>query len=198
MKMKFPHLVLLFGLIILAHQAKALDTLTISQNPFPDSTHITIYNLSNDTVTLKVYNRWGNVVATFFEDSVLSGDITVTFDATALKAGIYLAFLSVNSEKDTRKLFKTQNPTGLKKIGNETNAIKIYPNPTTDLLSIFSETNIQKVELYGINGKLVLSQTKFNIQKNISLKNLDNGTYLLHIITTDNKTVVQKLVKNSP
>ncbi len=72
------------------------------------------------------------------------------------------------------------------KIGKE-GKIKLFPNPTKDVLTIFCETNLEgkKIEIVNTFGQVVLTQNafeghSFNIQK------LANGVYFLK---TDNNIV---------
>ncbi len=70
----------------------------------------------------------------------------------------------------------------------------IYPNPTTDYISIKNNfTGLDKLEILDITGKNVL--TKNNCEgNNIDISNLKSGVYNI-IITSDNKTYVNKFVK---
>ncbi len=72
----------------------------------------------------------------------------------------------------------------------------IYPNPTSDILTIKSISNIEKLMLYDSLGKLVLefnaSNQAFNNQLNIS--SLNRGVYNLKI-KTGLGVEIQKIVK---
>ena len=68
--------------------------------------------------------------------------------------------------------------------------ITIYPNPTSGLLVIKSNT-FQQVEMYTINGILIKSTTK----NEIDMSQYSKGIYLAKIIT-DKGTAVKKIVLN--
>ena len=69
--------------------------------------------------------------------------------------------------------------------------ISIYPNPTNDKLFIQGLSSSSKVLIYNVLGKLVLSQT---ISKEIDVKQLSKGIYILKIIDEQNATT-RKFIK---
>jgi surface protein len=70
--------------------------------------------------------------------------------------------------------------------------ISIYPNPTNDKLFIQGLSDATKVSIYNVLGKLVLSQT---ISKEIDVKQLSKGVYILKIIDGQKETV-RKFIKD--
>ncbi len=80
-------------------------------------------------------------------------------------------------------------PAGIEEITTETT---IYPNPATDQITINSTDNVQRVEIYNMQGQLVKAET--GAVNNISVKDLANGMYTLKL-TTDNGTSIHKIVK---
>jgi hypothetical protein len=184
MRISFWILILIFSLF-LQNVKGQVDTLTASLNPFPTSTDLTIHNLTNDTVSFKIYNSTGLIVADFFESNVLTGTITVTFDADTLPNGVYFAILTKNSENRVLKLVKDPNATGLifNSTNLETEIIQIYPNPAVNLLSISTGLKITELKIFNSSGKLL--QSTNGEQKTIDLTNLDSGFYLLFLKTED-------------
>ena len=72
----------------------------------------------------------------------------------------------------------------------------IYPNPATNLLNISAKGgSFDKVELYGVDGKLVLKRTGQNLSL-IDLESIDKGTYLLKIFNENNLLKTKKVVKH--
>lgn len=68
-----------------------------------------------------------------------------------------------------------------------------FINPVEDFININSEAEIDKVEVYNMTGVLVL-ETKTDT-KNIDIKNLSQGIYLLAVYSGDNKSVKKLIVK---
>ena len=71
--------------------------------------------------------------------------------------------------------------------------VKVYPNPTTDILNISSERKITKTEVFSLLGKRILSDKSG--QANIDIANLDPGTYIIQVHTLSGVTS-SKFVKN--
>ena len=74
---------------------------------------------------------------------------------------------------------------------NELSSIKIYPNPTKDIINIKSKTLIDKIEIYNVLGGLVLN--KYN-SKNVDLRNIPSGLYMLKIHVS-NTILSKKIMK---
>jgi hypothetical protein len=64
-----------------------------------------------------------------------------------------------------------------------TNTITVFPNPTTDFLTIqnSSNTQIDKIIVSDISGKTVLQQNQNASQVNV--QNLSKGMYLLQVVS---------------
>ena len=70
------------------------------------------------------------------------------------------------------------------------NDINIFPNPCNDFINIETETKIENINIFDINGRLVLTK-KYNssIQKNyeIDCSGLKQGIYYLNIMANNKK-----------
>lgn len=72
--------------------------------------------------------------------------------------------------------------------------LEIYPNPVKDKLHIKWNTNIQKIDVLGADGRLY-SKIKWNSNSDtINLSHLPKGVYVLRI-WTDNEVVTRKILK---
>lgn len=69
-------------------------------------------------------------------------------------------------------------------------AISVYPNPATDIINVNSTIDINKIELFDLLGKQVIS-TKETEQINVS--NLPVGVYLLKAFSK-NGTITKKII----
>lgn len=94
------------------------------------------------------------------------------------------AVLNANSMK------VTDLATGISE-NNETGTA-IYPNPATDVLNIISENNINKVEIFNVQGQLVKAANG-NVNS-LSISDMNNGIYFVRV-TTDKGTATHKLIK---
>ena len=70
--------------------------------------------------------------------------------------------------------------------------VNIYPNPTSNLLSIETELDINEINIIDITGKMIIT-TKQNTNT-INVVDLSNGIYFIKLIT-DEKTIIKKIVK---
>jgi hypothetical protein len=77
-------------------------------NPFNPTTQIE-YSVPRDGhVLLKVYNAFGQEVATIFDGVQKAGNYVATFNATALTSGVYLYRLQSGNVSITKKLVLTR------------------------------------------------------------------------------------------
>ncbi len=82
---------------------------------------------------------------------------------------------------------------------SENTAFNLYPNPASDIVT-FNTDNINNASLtlniYNIIGKLIRTETLLKIQKQISVKDLNTGIYMVEIKSADwskkQKLVIQK------
>jgi hypothetical protein len=77
----------------------------------------------------------------------------------------------------------------------QSNAIKVYPNPTDGMVSISSgQSTIRSVSVYSNTGQ-VLNTYQFNAKEvSVNMKHLAAGTYFIKTIT-DSGTTTEKVIK---
>ena len=84
---------------------------------------------------------------------------------------------------------------GIDEILDKEQQIKVFPNPTTDLLSIESQEIITSLKLFDLKGKM-LSEIRPNTNKaTLQLGNYSQGIYILHILT-GKENAIRKIVKD--
>lgn len=72
----------------------------------------------------------------------------------------------------------------------------IFPNPTSDNLNVSLENEIQQVEIYSLDGKLIQSYEKIDANFiSIDMNQYKPGIYLFSIMSED-QTIVEKVVKD--
>lgn len=75
---------------------------------------------------------------------------------------------------------------------NSDNNIKVFPNPSSTIFKIVSDTNIDKTTIFDTLGKEILTQTQNNSEVNI--EKLSKGMYIIEI-TSENEKIYKKLIK---
>ena len=68
---------------------------------------------------------------------------------------------------------------------------KVFPNPTNDIIQISSNEIPQKLSLFGIDGKLILSDQN---SKKLITSDLTNGIYFLHIVLNNGNKYITKII----
>ena len=175
-------LVILFHLLSFIGTAQQVnETLSAYPNPFKDTTEITLENLSNDTVTLAIYDIYGSIVSMPFNSTILSGTVTSTFKADTLPDGMYLVSLLMNQEREAIRIEKSPNPTGVLAISENPEEVILYPNPVMDWLKVSTTERIKQINLYDAQGKLVMKQDA--LLESIYLNSLEAGLYYIQIET---------------
>lgn len=138
-----------------------------------------------------------------------AGSIIMVFDATFIKtvkvdgvaytavAGVVTVSLNAGlhtiTKGDTTNLYYMSvvyTTTGLQ--NTEAAKLILYPNPVSNSLSIFSDTSVEKVEIYSLTGVLV-KLVEANI-KTIDMSHLSNGSYIVKV-STGQGVINQMIIK---
>jgi len=83
---------------------------------------------------------------------------------------------------------------GINENNDESNKLLIYPNPTKGFLNIESDKQIEQIQIYSGNGRLVYDQVHSNYFLKIQLDELQKGLYILRIRDIDGKWENEKLL----
>ena len=79
---------------------------------------------------------------------------------------------------------------------NISEQIKIYPNPTENIINIVAENNvIELLEITNSLGQVVIRKESQNNVLKVDMSKLEHGTYLLHVLSQDtflNKIIIKK------
>jgi len=115
--------------------------------------------------------------------------------------------LSRNIETGIYQILKTTNgggttdnylPAPILKLASieqlEEDGFSVYPNPTSDELTISSIENIIQISLFQLDGKLVESEIEVGLHFKMNLSNLKTGTYIIEL-TTDKGSIRKKINK---
>ncbi|UQB68849.1 T9SS type A sorting domain-containing protein [Epilithonimonas zeae] len=74
---------------------------------------------------------------------------------------------------------------------SKVNDYLVYPNPASDFISFNNAKDIQKVEIYDLSGKLIISSDK---AEKVNVSQLEKGTYVTKL-KMSNETVNSKFIK---
>lgn len=70
--------------------------------------------------------------------------------------------------------------------------VKVYPNPTVDVLKITAKSKVDAVEIFDISGKKIDATVKNN---EVDVRSYAPGTYMINVITKDGKTMTKFIKK---
>jgi hypothetical protein len=196
--MKTNLLVFTFSILVLITRGQTLrDSLIASPNIFSQRTLVSYTIATNDTISINIYNTLGISLVALRTDFVFSAGVyqdSLIMDN--FPDGMYLILM-----KNKRKNLK--NVRVIKAIGtniqkSENNSeVKIYPNPSKDILNVdFGTFETQKIKLNIIDnlGQVVYSLNNANPKEEIDLSFLASGVYYLRIESDDNQKI-KKVIK---
>ncbi len=195
--MKLVKQLIIITLISMCYKSafsQATDSLSLFPNPFGSSATIHFDIVQSDTITLRVFNKVGQTIRTYFQTTVLpSGSYNINLLGDSLADDIYFIKLDVGSKKSLmHKALKVGSTLGIiNPKSNET--ITFYPNPVIDQLTIPINGN-KTIILTDINGKILKTFT--TDQQIISLLDISAGQYLITILSNQNEIItIQKILK---
>ena len=119
-------------------------------------------------------------------NSIINGENSKVFVAS--QVGDYAVIVSNGTCIDTSDCLSITT-VGLNDLGHS--EFQIYPNPTTNWVQIKTEFNVDKIEVYDMNGRLI----KVEHMTSFSTEKWGNGLYILKIKTPEG-VFNAKLIKN--
>ena len=164
--------------------ANGVDPQTVNPELYIDQTTSTINAIGHDWKYFDFYSGWliDENIAYFvktknddyykivFYDFEGSATGTTTFEKT---------LLDIVSTEDLAQNIETT----------------VFPNPTTDFVTVKSEENIESIEIYNLQGKLMLSQLANVNVETLNLTTLNSGIYSI-IINTESAKIAKPLIVN--
>ena len=128
----------------------------------------------------------------WFDLSPLGAVHTISFSLSSTKGNAYgmltPAYFCIDDFNGTAPLPPTP-PQGIDE--NENIAISVYPNPAHDYIHVETMciSSLQRIDLYDITGRKVLSST----ETEINVSTLPKGVYFISVYT-DNQKIVEKII----
>ncbi|MCX6309230.1 MAG: T9SS type A sorting domain-containing protein [Bacteroidia bacterium] len=148
---------------------------------------LTVFALNKSTSALP------NALLFLQNRTILNKSIEVTrWNSKLARSGVVSSFVASNMDNFTYTLdsaslycFKidlTKSTSDVKGI-KHTNNVVIYPNPTSDIVSISTEYQIDKMEIVDVNGRV--SKILKPEDTTISVSDLSSGMYFLRIFSNN-------------
>ena len=146
----------------------------------------------NSSRTLFTYDAANNQTSALRQDWKDNSWVNLDFERHAfndynfLTSDAYKYWNSSGTEVmdgDSSTYYYHDAVTGINGIENTRDNICIYPNPGNGKFTITTDSNIQSIVIFNINGKLIYSDSGFIYQKEIDLSGYDKGVYLVKIQT---------------
>lgn len=95
-------------------------------------------------------------------------------------------------QSDSKKYYCKRNPLDF----SNSKEIGIFPNPTSDILNVSLADEIQRIEIFSLEGKLIEAYNNINTNYiSIYMDQYTPGVYFLSIMS-ENQKIVDKIVKN--
>jgi hypothetical protein len=170
-------------------QSQTIETdLDVFPNPFICETSIKFDLASSDTVSLVIYNRFGNEVVRFFNAVLLpSGSYQINFFGGNLPDGMYLVHFRFGENFQINKqIMKSGNCETSSFDETNKQSSLFFPNPTNDVLNIPIDGE-KLITITNLNGQLL--KTFKSDQKLIFLSELDAGTYNISVSNVNNQLI---------
>lgn len=186
--MRFLFTFALIALLFSNGKTQSEDSIyTISPNPFETSTEITLFNLDKDTVSLVLFDGWGQEVSEILSDTVLSGTQFIAFSPDSLYPGLYIYILSINSDSHVGRLTKTGVISNLDPHNTTREEIMIMPNPAVEEVTIkWKGDNVDQLYIADYSGRLLERvPLNGNNQTTIGLNKFRPGLYLFSFYSSD-------------
>ncbi len=125
-----------------------------------------------------------------------STDSTLTIDASTLGVGAYTYSVNVSNantqcSNDDDIIVTVDACQGIE-MGKENASIAVFPNPSRGLFTIKSDKNIESLEVYSSDGRLVYSEKIGDIKTQISLKLTDQAPGLYYLLLNTAKDRIRK------
>ncbi|MCS3531906.1 endonuclease [Chryseobacterium sp. JUb7] len=178
------------GSLTSSSSANGIGSLTVTtQLKFSGSNGTFNVKVNGTTVGTIPYNT--NATTTTISNINLSGNVVVTLENTSSSNRVALDNLSWTCYSGTSK----QSQTFSSELGSDQKELQVYPNPISnnEIFVKGNTQNIMKAEIYNLQGKVMqtIDQPFKNSRNSITIKNLEQGIYLLKLDGSTLKFIVK-------
>ena len=160
---------------------------TVGTVPSDEASQIVTYSLdpsSIDFATVTINSETGDISITAIVGQSGSQVFTVTADDGQSENNTHQASFSL-----------TVNPQITLGTDDLDSSVRFYPNPVQKELHIsVGEQSKADLKIIDASGQLILNQLSVDLNKSISVSELESGVYFLHI-KTDGRKIIQRFIK---
>lgn len=121
---------------------------------------------------------------------VKSKNSLITGDSVHKKANIFFDYNFPILTNEAETVFQTLSTGEIEKQF----AVKIYPNPTENILNVKGGKIIKSIQLFDVQGRILMTKIVNGTQAIIETSPYSSGTYFIRM-QTENGTFTQKIVK---
>jgi len=111
-------------------------------------------------------------------------------DEVANTANIYFDYNAPIDTNEARTAFNNLSKTDFVK----DDSVTVFPNPTKNKVTVNAGGNIQSIQLFDVQGRILQTVIENSKEVKIDLSGQQNGIYLLRIVTQKGQSI-QKIVK---
>lgn len=178
-----------------------LDSLSINPNPFQKRALCTYSFISNDTVSINVYNVNGTIIYSPITNSIMtSGIYQDSLIMDTYSDGVYFVHLKLGHRKTIAKKIIKSNTAGVISQSIKTSDINLYPNPTAGSITLdfgSPPTHHLNIQVRDCLGNLIKEEdikiAEFNSKINLNL-NYKAGVYFVTVKSSSNQSITKKLI----
>lgn len=123
---------------------------------------------------------------------------TTIFSTTYLQTNLIPTTVVKNTLLAMRVPENSKDETETGNLKKKSTSLNFYPDPAQDILNVDSESNIEKIEVYNILGKLLLVQNHDDAKIQLDFSGLTKGIYIVSILSNNVKSSFKVLKKIKP
>ena len=198
---QMKRIIIITALVHLTHYlfAQSEPTIDVVPDPFYDTTSVLFYLPNDDTVSVIIFDRWGQPIDTLIKEQFMSNGIhTKIFVGDTLPQDQYLALLDVDNQWYMKWFTKLDQPVGTNNYKYNKDELKIFPNPTNEKIIIYGLENLKGIiELINQEGKIIRKERINNLSLlTINVSSLEKGIYFIKLQNKNGQIIsIKKVIK---
>jgi hypothetical protein len=123
----------------------------------------------------------------------LQTGLVVSQQAISNAGALYFDMMRIQSDCYESQPTRLESSASIQDPILNTANVLVYPNPFLDQLTVSSETELQKIELYQANGLLLFVKDLAGKDFTLETSELKNGIYFLQVTNAKGKEIVKIL-----